>query len=212
MAGWTVTDPPAMEPVSLDEIRNFVKQDEDEDNPLLEGLITAAREHVERVTRRCFIRRTVAATFDEWPFARLDWARRIRGRKALNPFIRLPLASPLIEVSKVEYTDLEGVTQELASTVYAPVTNKLPGRVRLRRNQIWPNTIDDEDAITITYDVGYGDDDLVPKNAKYAIMMLVAHWYDGGRTAVDVSVGGTVTDIPHGFKSLVSGLVVPKVA
>ena len=210
MAGWRITDEPSAEPVSLEEVQNFIKQDEEEDNPLLERLITAARKHCERETRRSFIRRTVEATFDEWPISRTDNNYSWPLKSKRQPAFILPKASPLISVSKVQYVDTAGYTQTLSSSVYRIVTTRIPGRIRLAKDQVWPDAAADEDAITVTYDVGYGEDDDVPEDAKVAVLFLVDHWYNH-REAVDVSVGGTVTRVPHGFEALINGLKVPRV-
>lgn len=206
-AEWTVTDEVADEPLELSDLRTFLKQDEEEDNQLIEDLIRAAREQVENDTRRSLIKRTITAKFDEWPVEDCPNGHR---RRTPAPKIILPKASPLLSVAKVEYVDLDGVTQELSTTIYVVVTGKMPGRIRLARNQTWPDVIDDEGVITVTYDVGYGDATQVPARFRTAISMLVAHWY-ANREAVDVSVGGTVNDLPKHYNAIINGLVVPRV-
>ena len=44
--------PPVSEPVTLEQARNFVRVDSDDDDALLRGLITAARQEAEAVTGR----------------------------------------------------------------------------------------------------------------------------------------------------------------
>ena len=207
--GWTITDESPDEPLTLDEVKTFLRQDDFEDDALIGVIVKAARLHVERVTNRSLVRKTVKATFDRWP----EGGVRASSTQLVSPSygkLELPLASPLLEVDRIEYVDLDGSTQTLASSIYTVVTDKLPGRVRLSRNQAWPDVVDDEGVITITYDVGYGAAADVPEDVKAAIYFLVAHWYDN-REAVDVSIGGTVTRVPNGFDALVSGLKVPRV-
>lgn len=204
MAGLSTLHEPKSEPVSLPEASLFIRQVDEGDNRVVERLIAAARHHVEQLTRRAFVTRTLQATFDDWPSCRDFYKRRD------EPELILPNATPLKQIVKVEYLDLDRVTQTLATTVYQAVTNKEPGRLRRRKEQVWPDTSDEPDAITVTYQVGYGTDDDVPDDAKTAILMLVAHWYEN-REAVDVSTGGTVTTVPHGFSAIVNNLHVPLV-
>lgn len=206
MAGLREVVPPASEPVSFEEAAQYVRLADDGDNRVLERLIVAARAHFEQGTRRALVTRTLEATFDQWPVVYPDYGRRV----VQEPELILPF-SPLAKVNKVEYLDLDQALQTVdAATVYKAVTNQDPGRIRRRKNALWPDTSDEPDSIIVNYDAGYGEDDDVPSDAKVAILMLVGHWYEN-REAVDVSTGGTVTNVPHGYAAIVNNLAVPRV-
>lgn len=205
MAGTKITKEAAGEPISLPEARTFCKAEEDEERQTLERLIAAARLHVERGTGHAFIRRTIESTFDEWPAAYAPVWPIVR---AQSPKILLPDAVPLIKVWKVTYVDLDGATQELATTEYKVVTTRLPGRIRLAKDKVWPNTTDDEDVITVEYDVGYGEDDDVPSDAKVAMLFLIRHWYDNRGVIRDDAM--LAKSIPDGYEALINGIRFPR--
>ncbi|NOZ32801.1 MAG: hypothetical protein GXP01_06965 [Alphaproteobacteria bacterium] len=58
---------PAGEPVSLTEARAFLRVDDTGENTLISTLITAARVHVESMTRRALINQNWRVLFDVWP-------------------------------------------------------------------------------------------------------------------------------------------------
>lgn len=205
MAGLRTIRKPASEPVGLDEASQFIRQVDDGDNRVVERLINAARIHVEDYTRRCLVTRTLEATFDEWPRACRDWGTR----RVQEPELLLP-GSPLASVVSLKHIDLDGVLQLVDPGIYRVVLNQEPGRVRRAKNALWPDTSDEPDSIVVTYQAGYGEDDDVPADAKLAVLMLVAHWYEN-REAVDVSTGGTVTRVPQGWEQIVQNLTVPRV-
>jgi len=198
---------PASEPLSLEETAAFIRLADESDNRVVERLIAAARYHVEQSTRRCFVTRTLEATFDEWPIA---CRRYNHSRQVQEPELLLP-GSPLVDVVKVQHLDLDGELQTVDPAIYRTIVNQEPGRIRRRKNASWPNTSDEGDSIIVTYRAGYGEDDDVPSDAKVAMLMLVGHWYEN-REAVDISTGGTVTSVPDGFRAIVNNLTVPRVS
>jgi hypothetical protein len=59
---------PASEPVSLDLMKNFLRQDLSVDDELIAAMITAARELCETFTGRCFIARKLRQGIDSFPY------------------------------------------------------------------------------------------------------------------------------------------------
>ena len=203
LSSWRIVVPPAADPVSLEEASQFLRLAEDSDAPTVERLIRSASHHVEEITRRCFVSRTIEARFDAWPCQDLR-------RPDIPPDLILPSASPLASVERVTYVDTDGAVQTLATDVYRVEAHREPGRLRLAFNRDWPNVRADREVITVRYDAGYGTDADVPDTAKTAILMLVAHWFEN-REAVDVATGGTVSEIPFGFESIIGNLTVREV-
>src|ERR1041385_152928 len=60
----TIVAPPTVEPITLDEVKNWLKQDGGDDDALITDLISAAREHAEKYLRRALITQTWKLTLD----------------------------------------------------------------------------------------------------------------------------------------------------
>ena len=167
---WVVTGP-AQEPVRLDQAKLHMRVDHSEDDGLIVGLVTAAREQVEAMSRRALVTQTLELRLSQWP----------GGDCILLP--RPPLAS----VVSVKYTDTAGVEQTFASTNYTAHTAPEPGGVWLKYNCSWPSAeLGPGPSIAVRYTAGYGTAAAVPQRYKQAILLLAAHWYEQ-REAVLVS-------------------------
>ncbi|MCU0871777.1 MAG: head-tail connector protein [Pirellulaceae bacterium] len=152
---------PALEPVTLAEIKrqaNVVATDEDS---LLAGLIQAARELVEEDITRALITQT-------WELVLHDW---------FADYVQIP-KPPLQSVTSIQYYDTAGVLQTLPAAYYRVDTHRQPGVIWRDDDYTWPTVDDRPNAVTITYKAGYGDAAAsVPARAKQAILLLAGHWY-----------------------------------
>lgn len=175
---------PAAEPATLREVKAHLRVDHDDEDPTIEGMIKAAREQLELITRRQFVTATWTLTQ-----ARFE-----------NP-IRLSFP-PLQSITSVKYIDGSGNQQTVASSVYEPVTDDLDPRVRLQFDQSWPTDVRDQpDAVEVIFLAGYGGPSAQPERAKAAIKLLVAHWYENREAAC-----GPLQAAPQSFVTLSEGL------
>jgi uncharacterized phiE125 gp8 family phage protein len=58
---------PAVEPLSLDEARDYLRVETNDDDALIGALIAGARIHVEAQTRRALITQSWRLSLDAWP-------------------------------------------------------------------------------------------------------------------------------------------------
>lgn len=175
---------PTAEPVSLEELRLHCRLDVDDDDEELVTLGIAARQWFETALDR----QLVTAT----------WRIKLPYFYAWQ--IELPYP-PLRSVGSITYKDTGGVTRTLATSVYQVVTTRTPGFIQLRTGQTWPVVaISDPEAVTITFDAGYGTPQVVPDLVKAGIKFLVAHWYVN-REAVGPN---TAMSTPLGVDSIVA--------
>lgn len=91
--------------------------------------------------------------------------------------IELPFP-PLQSVTSITYTDTDGATQTLATSVYGVSTNGLFGTVYLKDGQSWPDLHADPDPICITFVCGYGAAASVPAGIRKAIKLLAVHYFE----------------------------------
>lgn len=155
--------PPACEPVSLDEIKDFLRigSGEDEDQ-LFDTLATIARKEAEKITRR----QLITATWDYW----LD---RFPG------IIYLPMP-PLQSVTHVKYLDSANVEQPLVlNTDYLIDIYSEPARIKPCFGEVWPTTYSEINAVRIRFISGYGAADSdVPEPIRQWILMAIGAMYE----------------------------------
>lgn len=155
----TLTTAPTVEPVSLDELKDWIGYTSDDDNGTLRELLVAAREHLESIMWRQFI--TAAWT---WKVDR--FLHRL-----------YPPRPNLLTVTSIVYVDSNGTSQTLAATEYQVVAGE-SGYICEAYNKTWPTTREQPDAVTVVYTSGYGASPvLVPTPIKRAILATAAHWY-----------------------------------
>lgn len=163
-AHWTRTVDPASgnEPVSRTEAKLHLRVDTTADDTLIDGLIIAAREHIERVTGRGLFTQT-------WKYTQDDWTDELW----------LPMAAPLQSVTSVKYYASDGTLTTLtAADTYIVDTVTEPGRVIRKPDTAWPTLQSDRPArIEVTYVVGWSAVASMPQPLKQAALLLVGHWY-----------------------------------
>lgn len=181
-----VATPPTVEPVTLAEAKRHCRVDTDDDNGYLTALIQAAREWVEQYLDRALITQQLVMTMESL------------GEEIYLP--RPPMATQGAATAvSVVYTAPGGATAVLATNTYRVSRYETPSEITPNYATSFPPGLEDENAVTVTWWAGYGDDgSKVPAAIRHAILMLVGHWYER-RAAADNAGGG---EVPFGVKSL----------
>lgn len=138
----SVSTPPAVRPVTMQQARDHLNILDDEEDGKLSMLLDAAVGQVEDDTGVGLCTRTNVLKLDAFP---------------AGGFIRLPVA-PLQSVTSVYYTPLETDTPVLLSSAsYRVDTDSKPGRIWLRDAYDWPtDELIEANGVSITYVAGYG--------------------------------------------------------
>lgn len=133
-----VITPPAVEPITFDEVKLQVKLDVDDERDLIEGIyIPAAREDCEDFHGRSYIERTLEYILDRWPS---------RNR------IILP-RPPVQEIASVYYLNPDG--EEVSFTGWLPSLDGDP-MVVLKPGKSWPTAeLYPAGAVRVRYKSGY---------------------------------------------------------
>ena len=160
--------PPAVEPVTLDEAKTWLKLDTADDDSVVSRLIATARQMVEHYTRRVLITQT--------------WRLSLNKRPAL-PFVVLPMAPAVQLISG--YTQSDALTKVPldVSGLWLDAGSEPPRLIF--PNQLMAST---RVPMSLTLDIqfGYGTQAVnVPEALRQAILVFVAQAYEQ-RCAADV--------------------------
>lgn len=184
MYGLTLTSAPAEEPVTTAELKLWLRQEETDDDTLIASLGAAARSLVEKLCGRQLVTASWRLSLDSFPWPG-GWQYLEAPMVYPDPHtIRIPKA-PLQSVASVQYYDLGGTLQTLASTVYDVDTATDPGRILLAMNQVWPVARLRPGAVRVNFTAGYGAASAVPESLKTAIKVAAAWLYENRGEAFD---------------------------
>lgn len=185
---FVVTTPPALEPVTTTELKDYLRISDTSQDTLLAQLITAARDAVEKRTRRALIEQTVTATFRDWPDDEDD-------------ALILPVGNAGA-VASVKYYDESNSQQTVNASLYFLVSATQPGRVYFKDAFTFPAVYDREDAVEIVFTAGYGDEAAdVPQLLKIAVMALASYWFE---QRLPVNVGNIVNEMPLHVQQMIN--------
>ena len=157
---YKVTQGPSAEPLSVSEVKDYLKVDTSADDTLIGTLITAAREWVERHCSLALLPQTVLQVWD-----------------GLNDNMQLAV-SPLRSVSAITYRDTSGTEQTLSASVYDVDSISTPARINRAYGQTWPAVHTTTDAASAVFTAGYDAASAVPASIKTAMLLTIADMYD----------------------------------
>lgn len=168
MAGLKVITPPAIEPVTWQEVALQLRYDDPDPDiqAQIEALISTAREWCEGYQNRAYITQTLEFALDNWPCGN-----------------EIGLPRPLLQsVIQVEYIN-DGASETLDADLYTVDDYGFVARVVLNPGVSWPiASLPGANGVRVRYVAGFGDAATdVPQRIRQAIIALTAHWFDHGR-------------------------------
>jgi uncharacterized phiE125 gp8 family phage protein len=133
------------------------------EDTLISGLIQAAREYCEAITRRALATQTIKAFLDNFP---------------CRDYIELP-RPPLQSVTSVKYKDSAGTETIMALTTgYLVDSESNIGRIVLPYGVPWPSaTLYPINPIRVEYVAGYYASNPIPETIRQAMLLLIGHWF-----------------------------------
>jgi uncharacterized phiE125 gp8 family phage protein len=179
-----ITSQPAVEPLTLPEIREHARVDWTVEDNWLQNALVTARQWLEGILGRALITQTIRATF--------DLPTRNSARGAISGYIgrtpaiafELPYAAPLQAISAVEIEKDVASWQALTlATHYVVDSDATPARVWLRMGSFfyWAPSLDlsaTQPRVRVTYTAGYGDHpNDVPYQARQALLNAIGYLY-----------------------------------
>lgn len=187
--GLRLLTPATSEPLSLEAAKAHLRIEDSADDSTIAAFIGAARDHVERYTRRALIRQEWRLTLDEFPAGAIE----------------LPIP-PVSAIASIAYLDPAGVGRTIDPAAYALVADQTSAVIEPAAG--WPATLPRAGAVSVDYWTGYtekaGDpDELIPASAKQAALLLIGHWYENREA---VNVGNLTTELPFTVEALLAPL------
>lgn len=165
---YKVTVPAATLPLTLDEVKSYLRVEHDEDDTLIGMLIEAAVEYSENYTGRKLMTQTIEQTFDAFPSYELT-----------NLRCALELRwTPIQSISSFVYVDVDGENQTLTTSHYIHDNFSEPNRLFPPHNESWKCTKAIPNAVKITYVAGYTQATDVPAQIRLAMLLMIAKNYE----------------------------------
>lgn len=160
-------EPPALEPVSLDEAKLYLRVDNSAEDDAITLLIAAACGLFERETGLILIRQSWQLTLDKWPVRSADSHRRVY----------LPLR-PILALSSL-VVSVGGEAVNIPETDYHLDPAAEPPRLVELVAGLWPKPDVPAAGITIDFDAGFGDGvDDAPAPLRLVVLKLIAEAYE----------------------------------
>lgn len=178
---------PATGVVLLEEMKAHARIIAPEEEALVAGYIIAAESRLDGwngILGRALITQTWSADLPAFP---------------KGDMIRLPLG-PAQSITSIDYFDTNGASQTLGAGNFRLHEDAFGPYVRRTAGATWPDTETRDDAVTVTWIAGFGDNPGdVPEPIRTAIAMLAAHLFENR----EATAPADLAEIPLGAADLI---------
>lgn len=167
---------PSVYPVSLTDVKTYLRIDGSDDDAILNIYIKAATKTAENYCGRYFINTTIEYfmdRFSDYTDDALDYEDLIFG--TCNS-INLPYR-PISSITSVKTYDAANTESTLSSAAYS--LDSISGRIYLNEGYSWPTSLRTFQAVKVTFISGYGTAATdVPASIQQGILELVGKMYE----------------------------------
>ena len=180
MAGITVSTQPTPEPLTLQEVKEYLRVEDSTDERVVQPLIVAARQFAENYLARSLMQQTITLTIDALTDQEEYLHEGMRTAPDLNyykNYIALP-RSPVQSVTSVKTFDDNDTATTFAATKYYVDTSREPARIVLRTGETFPTALRVANAIEVVYVVGYASAFAIPEPIRIGMLQHIAHMYE----------------------------------
>jgi hypothetical protein len=209
---------PTAEPVALSDVKKHLRVDFSDDDALILGYISAARQEAEQITRRAFVSQSWRMGLDHFPRPSMNVASSVwygpqwgispgplsvaqpEGKTGYEIF--LPYGN-LQSVDAVKYVDENGVQQTLAPEKYKVDAISEPARLVPAYGTTWPSARNEINSVIVEFTCGYGTAADVPQPIKQWMLLRIGALYENRESDVIVQ-RGALESLPF-----VDGLLIP---
>ena len=183
-----VTSEPAVEPITLAEVKSHLNISGSDDDTLITEYIKAARQLAEDYTGLKFITQTLEGYSDNWDGGATQgqwWSGRVEGAyfsHVLNGQGHVTLDhGPCQSITTFETIDQSNAASTFNSSNYylENFDNRMFPRIHLNDGATLPTALRQHNGIKITYVAGFGDTAAdVPSSIKHALKYMTAELYE----------------------------------
>ena len=180
MAGIKVTTAPTAEPLSLQEVKEYLRVDDATDERVVQPLITAARQFAEEHMNRALMQQTFTLMIDAVIDQDQPLYEGMRTAPDLNyykNYIVLP-KSPVQSVTSVKTFNDSDEATTMAATKYYVDTQREPARIVLRTGETFPTALRVANAIEVIYVAGYTSAFTIPEPIRLGMLQHIAYMYE----------------------------------
>jgi uncharacterized phiE125 gp8 family phage protein len=184
----TVVCPADVLPIHMEDARSAIRMVSSAHDDELELLIEAAREYIEG-------RNNITLVSTQYSWVLPDWDQQ----RAEDGVIRIMLPrGPAQRVDSVDYFDTDDVAVAKDANWFSTnfdliVDEYMPGIVVQKPNVTLPSISQRDNAITITWTAGFGDDpEDVPSTLRHAIRVLIAHWFEHPEAVITGTISSAI--------------------
>lgn len=179
-----VTDA-ALEPLSLEETKDHLRVDHNDDDSYIEPLIVSVRKWAEIFLNRALITQTWDLFLERFPHSS-------------SAMIEIPWPE-LQSITTIKYQDISDIQQTWASSNYVVDINREIGRVVTVQDGEYPSTFGHIHDVEIRFIAGYGSNPAdVPRAIIQAMLLRIGHFYERREDSSVVPM----SKIPHASDDL----------
>lgn len=167
---------PTVLAVTLDSARANLRVDGTDLDALITTWVKGITADLEHHIGQCLMEQTWEVhlpVFPVVPCHLIGKAQPIQATQAIS------LPHPVISITSVQYLDEAGVEQTLDSTAYRMNVGRYASTLTPARGATWPATAEDEAAVVVTLQCGYGSTpDKTPENVQLYILAKLVEQFD----------------------------------
>lgn len=194
----TTTSGPAVEPVSLSDMKDYLRVDGTSEDDVITAMIKAARLKAEQYTGKRFITQTIKMVMDHFPY--YDNTYYGSGTTYLMAGVPVSIGTtkpvilphgPIQSITSVVTYKEDNTSATFAASEY--FVDTVSGRLILNQGQTWPTELRTHSAVEITYVAGYGDAATdMPTDIIQAIKQIVQVMYETRETECSLPCGASM--------------------
>ncbi len=205
MAGLQITTAPTVEPLTLQEVKEYLRVEDSTDERVIRPFVETVRRLAEEHLGRALMTQTLSLFVDAYDELADPLWEGMRTGAYLNyykNYINLP-RTPVTSVTSVSTFDDSDTETTMASSRYYVDNVREPARVVLRQGETFPTALRVANAIKVVYVAGYTSAYAVPEPIRMGMLQHIAYLYEHRGDMYDAK-----SPLPPAIKTLYSPYVV----